>query len=499
MKRVKAEEVLRRYEAGERKFRLNLRGQSFKGKNLSGADFSEADIRGTNFANTCLSDAKFCRAKAGLQPHQAIVLVFVAFLLAMGAGLITGLAGFFALNLLESGNIKIFVSPITIAVIVAIGLFFSIISWGYKNAIEARGSSMSRDVTITVPTSLALGFFGVLVLGISVFLTSSADYAIIIALTVIGGVLSAVAVLLALIMAGVGAIAPLAVAVILVGLVAIAGAVVRIFVESGQLNATGAISSVVVCAVFVGLLASYIGFEALAGNNRFTWVRMIALNFAALGGTSFRRANLTKASFTRAILKSTDFRGAILHHTCFLQAQKLNQSRHENPNSSIIANPSVRYLLVHGKVPKNTETLKNPYERVNIRGAFLKGAELQGINFSGADLSGANLQDADLSRAKLIQTQLDDTDLTGATLTGATIEDWSITRSTKLQGVRCRYVFMRLPTEDDPNPRRKPDNWEEEFKDGDFADFIKPIVDTLRIFIIIKKLILVRSPFLLNS
>ncbi len=92
------------------------------------------------------------------------------------------------------------------------------------------------------------------------------------------------------------------------------------------------------------------------------------------------------------------------------------------------------------------------------------------------------MQDADLSRAKLVQTQLDEADLTGATLTGATIEDWGITSSTKLQGVRCRCVFMRLPTKDDPNPRRKPDNWEEEFEDGDFADFIKPIIDTLDLY-----------------
>ncbi|WP_293095744.1 hypothetical protein [Moorena sp. SIO3I6] len=41
---------------------------------------------------------------------------------------------------------------------------------------------------------------------------------------------------------------------------------------------------------------------------------------------------------------------------------------------------------------------------------------------------------------------------------------------------------MRLLTKDNPNPRRKPDNWEEEFEDGDFADFIKPIVDTLDLY-----------------
>jgi hypothetical protein len=41
---------------------------------------------------------------------------------------------------------------------------------------------------------------------------------------------------------------------------------------------------------------------------------------------------------------------------------------------------------------------------------------------------------------------------------------------------------MRLPTKEDPNPRRKPDNWNETFSDSDFADFIKPIVDTLDLY-----------------
>ena len=41
---------------------------------------------------------------------------------------------------------------------------------------------------------------------------------------------------------------------------------------------------------------------------------------------------------------------------------------------------------------------------------------------------------------------------------------------------------MREPTKEDPNPRRKPDNRNETFKDGDFADFIKPIVDTLDLY-----------------
>ena len=122
------------------------------------------------------------------------------------------------------------------------------------------------------------------------------------------------------------------------------------------------------------------------------------------------------------------------------------------------------------------------FQGANLRGLSFKEKDLSGADFSGADLSEANLQDADLSRAKLVQTQLDQTDFTGATLTGAFIEDWGITHQTKFDGVRCKCVFMCLPTPDNPEPWRKPDNRSEVFADGEFGDFIKPIVDTLDLY-----------------
>ena len=110
-------------------------------------------------------------------------------------------------------------------------------------------------------------------------------------------------------------------------------------------------------------------------------------------------------------------------------------------------------------------------------------------------MSEANLVEADLSRTKLVQTQLDYTDLTGATLTGAYIEEWNISTDTKLNGIRCDYVFMRLPPEKRPNflalplaerldenPHRKPDDWNKNFAEGEFADFIAPLVQTLDLY-----------------
>jgi len=103
-------------------------------------------------------------------------------------------------------------------------------------------------------------------------------------------------------------------------------------------------------------------------------------------------------------------------------------------------------------------------------------------SFIGTDLSKANLQDTCLSGAKLVQTLLDATDFTGSILTGAYIQDWGITRSTNFDGVECEYIYMRLPTKDDPDPHRKPDNRIETFTGGEFKNFIQPIFDTLDIY-----------------
>nr|MDZ8049181.1 pentapeptide repeat-containing protein [Nostoc sp. DedQUE02] len=232
--------------------------------------------------------------------------------------------------------------------------------------------------------------------------------------------------------------------------------------------------AITLAVAFAGTLFSiYISWRAMKGDQKHSLIRNIAIAFAATGGTSFRGANLTNADFTQATLKSTDLRNTILICSRWHQAKMLDRVR---PGKTYLENAQVRQLLITGQGQD-----KN-FNRENLRGINLQSANLADASFISTDLSEANLQDADLSRAKLKQTQLDGTDLTGATLTGAYIEDWGITNTTKLHGVRCEYIFMRLPTKEDPDPLRKPDNKREVFADGDFADFIKPIFDTLDLY-----------------
>ena len=226
------------------------------------------------------------------------------------------------------------------------------------------------------------------------------------------------------------------------------------------------------------VLGRYIATLALRRDKRYALVFNSAVFLASWGGTSFRGADITEANFQEAILKCTDFRSTDkkitnITRTSWLYAKELDFAL---VGESYLQYPQVRKLVVesYGQEQK--------LDGLNLEGISLQGKNLVDTSFIGANLNHANLQDANLSGAKLKQTQLDGTDFTGATLTGAYIEDWNITSDTKFDGVSCKYVYMRLPTKGNPNPLRKPDNEDEVFEDGDFGDFIKPIIETLDLY-----------------
>ncbi|MEH1915898.1 pentapeptide repeat-containing protein [Nostoc sp.] len=416
----------------------NLRGRNFKGQDLAGANFSYADIRGANFTNANLTGANFSYAKAGLQRRWAIFLVLVSWLLSGLSGLLWAVNGYLV-SLIFNSRLENQIIGWTV-LIVLIGFFF-----------------------LTIRQGLAAG------LGAGAFAGAfTVAFAVAFAVAVAGAFAGAGALAFAFAFAG-----AFAVAGAFAGAFAFAVAGAVAFAVAGTFAVAGAFAIAGAFAVVGTLFSIYISWQAIKGDQKHSLVRNIAIAFAATGGTSFRGADLTNADFTQATLKSTDFRKAILICSRWHQAKMLDRVR---PGSTYLQYSQVRELLVTGQGQD-----KNFY-RENLRGINLQKANLADASFIGADLSEANLQDADLSRAKLKQTQLDGTDLTGATLTGAFIEDWGITNTTKLHGVRCEYVFMRLPTKEDPDPLRKPDNKQEVFADGDFADFIKPIFDTLDLY-----------------
>ena len=462
---MKANEVLKQYAAGERDFRKkNLQGQAFKGKDLSRSDFSEADIRGVNFTGANLQGAKFCNAKAGLEPRWSVRLLVSLLILSILSAFVSAIVG------------------------VAIAEFFAL---EYRTQFTTIPGGLVLTVVATfIVTAIPQGLMAVTGAG-TVILAALTVVAAIVAATIAGALNVAVEVAFAIAVAAAGIVAvarTMAVSLVATrtvektktGVGVIAGVLIVVAITVATVSGVAVSESVkliptatlLVAVIAVGL-GTYVAYCSLNGDEQYSLVRTYAIAFATVGGTTFKNADLTDADFSLAILISTDFRQANLTRTRWSKARKLN---HVRPGATYLQDAKIRQVLITG------DGQNQDFNHKNLRGVNLQDANLTNASFIGTNLNKANLQRAVLLRAKLVQTQLDETNLIGATLTEATIEDWNITSRTKLQAIKCRYVFMRLTTIENPNPRRKPDNWEEEFEDGDFADFIQPIVETLDLY-----------------
>jgi uncharacterized protein YjbI with pentapeptide repeats len=431
----------------------NLRGRSFKGQDLVGANFSHADIRSCNFNGANLKDANFHHAKAGIRNLWNIYL-FVCSLLFLGivrvfSYIANSLVTLIALNS-NSDNLIIVVSTAILLIFFFLTTFFKGLETGF-------------------PLFIIIGSTAILFLTgfntIAAFTGASAGL-LIIAVTLVASIALA---------ASMAAFSrTVAVIISILVMLCLIAAVTASFLKFISTTITAfIILRSVGGAIIIVLVSLYMSYQAMKENKKYNFIRNTAIALASKGATSFHKADLSNASFKKAKLRNVDLRNAILKNTDFYQSQMLEYARLEK---TYLQSSQVRDLLV---IKEGRDTIFN---RQNLRGVNLQGAKLTDASFIGADLSEANLQDADLTSTKLVQTQLDGTDFTGATLTGAYIEDWNITTNTKFDGVRCKYVYMRLPTPDNPDPHRKPDNRQEVFADGEFGNFIKPIFDTLDLY-----------------
>ncbi|QLE59662.1 pentapeptide repeat-containing protein [Nostoc sp. TCL26-01] len=415
----------------------NLRGRSFKGQNLAGANFSYADIRGTDFTGANLTGANFSHATDGLMWSELIILLTTALFFAILAGLFLPYFAFDTISLLTTK--RDLIDLIKVLVLVILGFSFSYLFM--RQGLLIASSVIALSATFSGVTSLATSMVSVLVLTLAVTIAAAVGK-------------KAVNITLAT--------------------SAIAALYTTLYITVVSRKTQPELLTLVMMMTIAQVaLSDYISRQALAGKQKYSLVRTFAIIFGIGDGTHFQKSDLTDANFAGATLQSINLLDANVTRTCWLNVKKLDIARFEN---TYLEQPPVRKLVTTGQGQNKS------FDHQNLRGVNLQGANLTDSSFISADLSGANLQDADLSRAKLVQTQLDGTNFTGATLTGAYIEDWNITTNTKFDGVRCEYVYMRLPTKDNPDPHRKPDNRQEVFADGEFGDFIKPIFDTLDLY-----------------
>jgi len=496
--RLKAKEVLRLYDAGERDFRgAILRGCNFRGADLSGADFSGADIRSAQFAGAILRGTLFCHAKGGLRRRWWVIQLTLISLTAGLTGAIRGFAGAtIGAALAEASLQKYSVATAgLIGLIVVGGIALGIAIQGFRlRTIGLIGAIIALSIIGTVVAAILgafeevfhFAFAGAVAIGTAAAAGSFAFTGVVV------GIVAVTSAIKGFIAAACAFVSSIIFAVIF------GFAFYISFASGGQIVSNGerltkdfflenasepAITTAITVSVLVAitsfLLSVYIYKCIRAGEPRFESLSKSGLKFAVIGGTTFSDADLTESSFAYAHLKSTNFTSASrrfspLTRVRWHNAKKLNRARFE---STVLQDYRVRRLL------KTLDGNGLNFTDADLRGVNLANVKLRNANLKGASLSGANLNGADFLEANLTNAQCVGTDFTAAHLTGACLEAWNIDDTTVLKDIDCQYVFLKEAPDSRGSRERRPHNPDKDFQPGDFEKFFKEMLDTVQILI----------------
>ncbi len=438
-------------------------------------------IQGLNFSKLALTNSDFRYATSGLRFGQKIIFLLALSFVASFVGFSSVIAAFLATYWFTLPAIQKYTIAPSIVMIMMLGAFIAfsvrggaLLGLGSASCVGIVSIAVAKHGAIIVPFTGA-GIFGIM----GWVGTTAAIFAVSLAIAEIPGAISVTTVWVLSIIAS-------------QQIVEIIAKPILAFLNGS--DGTGIWFLAVLGEILIGSTGGYIGWQAVAGNEKLIRIRELAISIFVLLGTRFRESDLTNSDFSYASLKGADFRDAILKNVCWFQAKHLDLAHFGN---YYLKFPQIQQLVI-SKYAQGADFSKfQELGGINLQGADLTGSSFVGVNlgdanlqdailvdvdFTGANLARANLRGANLSRAKLVRTQLSQADLTGACLTGAYIENWTISCETNLESVECRYIFMHLPTNKNPNPRRKPDDWKVDFNEGDFADFIAPLVKTLDLY-----------------
>ncbi|MEM7579584.1 MAG: pentapeptide repeat-containing protein [Mastigocoleus sp.] len=452
--------------------RKKLRGKSFKGQNLSGADFSFCDVRGANFSGAILRGANFSNARCGMQRRWLLSLLFCLTILSLISGLICTVGGsLLGFILVDSAIENFYVGVISLVVL---SLFFLISIT--RGIVTAAGFVAMAVIWAILAAVLWTGIVAVAGTGISIS-TPALELAGLVSLIVTGTVAVIVAAIGAVIASVTAALAGAIAGIFAVGvMVALSGAIAGVIaVLAATLVSVKAGTVAAAVGISVVVLSAYVGCSAIYPNNvekvnseksKQNFVGNIIIRIAAKYGTNFEKADLTNADFTQTVVKNANFNKADITRTCWYKVRQLHLAAY---NGTYLNHNRLQQIVT-------TKDLQNQnFDGWNLQGLNLQRANLKDASFIAANLNDSNLRNADLSRAKLVEALVDKTDFRCANLTGAYIEDWHITPATRLESAKCDYIFLRIPTPENPNPQRLPANWEQTFKPGEFAEFMSPL------------------------
>jgi len=442
-----------------------LVNMTFASQDLSGVDFSYADIRGVNFSNANLRHADFSHAISGISPYHRYLLLIAALLIAFLAGGIIGFSSIFWGHVFS----RVLLPAKEAIFIVYLAVLSTVLYTLTKYGLGSRLGITSATIVL-LSASFVIIFFNH---------TDNTIYKNLLAIVLTQPLLIAFIIfsMLATSIAyatirsqGEKPLVQTAYCTSLIG--AVLGAILGgkdIYVSDYTLSTIVAAIQIL-CALSCSW---YIAIRSLNTDSRFNIIYWLTILICSWNGTNFSDADLTEASFTEANLPYTNLRDAQLKRACWYKTKNLHLARLEN---TYLERTAIRRLVV------TKQGLRQAFDREDLRYLELSYADLSNCSFVGADFSESTLNHANLSGARLAQAKLYGCDISHAILTGSYIQDWAISTDTRIEGVECDYIYMRLPTDDNPDPWRKPDNRNENFYSGDFCDFIAPILKTMRMF-----------------
>jgi len=496
----------------------NLQGQSFKNQDLTNTNFSEADIRGADFTGAILAGANFHKATAGLAPRRILVIVIIAAILSGMSGAAATIAAdnTFKSLLPKTAHEWSFI-PSAIALLAIAVLSVAIVRQGLQKTLGYLAAAAAVFVPLIGilsalatdkhpilswmrsfrPASLIEALAGtnatltpLLIVNLTAAVAGSMTVVIALSFAV-----SLAAVVAGEKLAGLVVFEAVAISAIATGIVVKNSAryfKATLLIQAGTVDNQGnkcydflgkcvneipdppVIIAIVLGAVIlaVGLvgLGTYAASRVLAEDDKYALIRQFAIAISAIGGTSFRRADLTNANFSFATLKNTDFLQSNMTRTLWHKSLMLDWAI---VGDTILINPAVRELLV------SRNGRGKSYEQANLRGANLSDTDLYSANLRNADLTEATLQSANLEEVNLTQVQAIGADFTNAQMTGVCgLGSWNIDSSTILEWVDSRWVYLlEAPKPRTDDKERRPHNGE--FAPDEFTKFFQEVTNTV--------------------
>ncbi|MHC0068225.1 pentapeptide repeat-containing protein [Nostoc sp. UIC 10890] len=391
-------------------YKSNLRGSSFKDKDLKNANFSKADIRGVDFTNADLTGAIFKEAKisgtnfydanlTGAILDNAVcgVKIWWSIIIFIISLFIISLSGFSA-SIIISCNFYFFLGIRGINKII----YTILISVVYISFFHAY--FLNSLFHIQQSYLIYMGICIIFLVGVFIPFIETMDEP----------KTENMQIFLSIIF--------FSIIVVLVNII-----LINTNLDPIIRRAIG--------AFFGSLLGIVISDQAIINKEKkYVWIWNLFVYFASVQGTKFHHSNLKDVSFANVNLKGSNFSECTLTRTNWYEVKKIDCARIQ---VNYLENSIIRDLLIKKRTRKEKD-----YQGMDLRELNLVGATLDSVNLSRADLSNSQLIEANLENSILNQTKLDNVDLRRANITGVTIEKGSIPATAQLDGLICDYFYF---------------------------------------------------------